>query len=112
MIPGAYLSEKEKIESQIQKLKDEARALQERHRGPAMENILKAMQEYEITPDEINNAWRSAQKTARRGQARTPVPPKYRNPATGQTWSGRGRMPRWLSEAKERGHSRDDFLIK
>lgn len=25
------------------------------------------------------------------------VPAKYRDPATGATWSGRGRMPRWLT---------------
>ncbi|NTX25707.1 H-NS histone family protein [Burkholderia pyrrocinia] len=27
---------------------------------------------------------------------RSPVKPKYWNPKTGVTWSGRGRMPRWL----------------
>jgi DNA-binding protein H-NS len=25
------------------------------------------------------------------------LPPKYRNPTTGQTWSGRGRMPLWMT---------------
>ncbi|WP_175948295.1 H-NS family nucleoid-associated regulatory protein [Burkholderia pyrrocinia] len=27
---------------------------------------------------------------------RLPNPPKYRNPATGATWSGRGREPNWI----------------
>jgi len=27
---------------------------------------------------------------------RAPLPPKYRNPATGETWSGRGRKPQWM----------------
>jgi DNA-binding protein H-NS len=27
---------------------------------------------------------------------RLPRPPKYRDPATGATWSGRGREPRWI----------------
>lgn len=26
------------------------------------------------------------------------LPPKYRDPATGKTWSGRGIMPTWLRE--------------
>lgn len=36
---------------------------------------------------------------------------KYRNPSTGQTWSGRGLRPRWLVQAIEAGQSPEDFLI-
>ncbi|CAB3758712.1 H-NS histone family protein [Paraburkholderia humisilvae] len=35
------------------------------------------------------------------------VPPKYRDPASGKTWSGRGRTPLWM-----RGDDRDAFLIR
>ena len=34
------------------------------------------------------------------------VQAKYRDPASGQTWTGRGRAPRWLD-----GKNKDDFLI-
>lgn len=112
MIPNDYLSEKEKIEKEIERLKADARALAERHRAPALESIVRAMQEYDISPEEITAAWRSATKATRRGSPRQVVPPKYRNPATGQTWSGRGRTPRWITEAEKQGRSRDDFLIK
>jgi len=37
---------------------------------------------------------------------------KYRNPHTGETWSGRGRMPKWLALAEEQGRGRDRFLAK
>lgn len=41
------------------------------------------------------------------------VPPKYRNPAnTKQTWTGRGKRPRWLAELVSAGKKVDDFLIK
>src|SRR5690625_1656377 len=111
MIPGTYLSEKEKIEKEIQKLKDDARALVERHRGPALESILRAMREYDITPQEVASAYKKANKTTRQGSKRT-VPPKYHDPDTGQTWTGRGRTPRWLVAAEEQGRHRDEFLIK
>lgn len=111
MIPGTYLSEKEKIEKEIQKLKDEARALQERHRAPALDSIVRAMLEYDISLQDVSAAYNSATKTSRRGSKQT-VAPKYRDPATGQTWSGRGRTPRWLTAAEEHGRHRDDFLIK
>ncbi|KLD73211.1 DNA-binding protein, partial [Xanthomonas hyacinthi DSM 19077] len=40
------------------------------------------------------------------------VPPKYRNPAdTTQTWTGRGKQPRWLAEQVAKGKKADDFLI-
>lgn len=35
------------------------------------------------------------------------VAPKYRDPETGNTWTGRGKAPKWLS-----GKSREDFRIK
>ena len=41
------------------------------------------------------------------------VSPKYRNPAnTKQTWTGRGKRPRWLAELVAAGKKVDDFLIK
>jgi DNA-binding transcriptional LysR family regulator len=36
---------------------------------------------------------------------------KYRNPETGESWSGRGLRPRWLVVAQEAGRALDDFLI-
>ena len=37
---------------------------------------------------------------------------KYRDPRnSGSTWTGRGRMPRWLSEAIRAGGKREDFLV-
>lgn len=112
MIPGTYLSEKEKIEKEIQRLKDDARALVERHRGPALKSILQAMREYDISPEDIATAYRGTGKTTRQSGAKKTIPPKYIDPATGQTWTGRGRTPRWLTTAEEQGRHRDEFLIK
>jgi DNA-binding protein H-NS len=40
------------------------------------------------------------------------APPRYRNPAdSDQTWTGRGRQPRWIAEALASGRSLDDFKI-
>jgi DNA-binding protein H-NS len=40
----------------------------------------------------------------------TTVAPKYRGPG-GDTWAGRGAMPRWMAAAIKEGKKRDDFLI-
>ena len=39
-----------------------------------------------------------------------PVPVKFRGPDDA-TWSGRGRMPKWLSDAIARGKSKDEFAV-
>lgn len=41
------------------------------------------------------------------------VAPKYRNPANPtETWSGRGKQPRWLAAYTGNGRSVEEFLIK
>ncbi|MBR1280353.1 H-NS family nucleoid-associated regulatory protein [Bradyrhizobium sp. AUGA SZCCT0283] len=38
--------------------------------------------------------------------------PKYRNPAQpSETWSGRGKQPRWLTAALKTGHKIEEFVI-
>jgi len=47
----------------------------------------------------------------RRGTRRK-VKPKYRNPAdSSQTWTGRGKRPRWFSAALATGKREKDLLI-
>ena len=44
---------------------------------------------------------------------RKSVAPKYANPADlTDTWTGRGRKPRWVQAALDAGKSMDDLLIK
>src|SRR2546430_3725198 len=41
------------------------------------------------------------------------VLPKYCNPdKPSETWSGRGKTPRWLAAALKTGHSMDEFAIR
>jgi DNA-binding protein H-NS len=45
---------------------------------------------------------------------RRPYPkvlPKYRNPKGGETWTGRGKQPRWLTAQLKSGKKLNDFLI-
>ena len=40
-----------------------------------------------------------------------PTGVKYRNPKTGETWSGRGRPARWITELEAKGQKREKFAI-
>ena len=46
-----------------------------------------------------------------RGLKGRKVVPKYRDPKTGETWSGRGAPARWLTAYEKQGKKRDSFLI-
>lgn len=47
-----------------------------------------------------------------RGKSRGKVKPKFRNPADPmQTWSGRGKRPRWFHAALASGKKEKDLLI-
>jgi DNA-binding protein H-NS len=42
-----------------------------------------------------------------------PVVPKFRNPDDpSETWAGRGKQPRWLTEQLRSGRKMDDFRIQ
>lgn len=54
-----------------------------------------------------------AQVYGRRRSGKTgKVPPKYRNPAGTETWSGRGKRPRWFVAALKSGKKEKDLLIQ
>lgn len=66
----------------------------------------------------FGTAGKTSGKTAKSGAkaARKPgkkVAAKYRNPANPkETWSGRGKQPRWLAALTAKGKKQEDFLIK
>ncbi|MCC2597508.1 H-NS histone family protein [Pusillimonas sp. MFBS29] len=117
-----YSALKQKIEKEIVKLQKQAQALQAKQRGPVITSIIRSMREYDITPEDIAAAYK--QKTTPRTSTATrttkaaagpavkrTVPAKYRHPETNETWTGRGKAPRWITNAEAEGKSRDQFLI-
>jgi DNA-binding protein H-NS len=68
-----------------------------------IERVLEIVAEYALTPDDVFGR-RRGKRGAVGGQ---PVAPKYQDPKTGATWSGRGREPGWI-----KGKKRDRFLIQ
>lgn len=48
----------------------------------------------------------------KRGGKTGKVAPKYRNPKGTETWSGRGKRPRWFLAALKSGKKEKDLLIK
>lgn len=86
------LAQKEAIEQQI-------KALRKSERLEAISKVREVIAAFDISAEELFG--RKAK--ASRGK----VAPKYRDPVSGKTWTGRGRAPRWLD-----GRNPGDFLIR
>lgn len=48
----------------------------------------------------------------KRAGSKRKVAAKYKNPAGPETWSGRGKHPRWFNAALKAGKKEKDLLIK
>lgn len=89
------------LTAQLEKLHKEVAAAREKEIAQAIADIKEKIAEYDITAEELGFSSRPA------GARKKPLPARYMNPRTGETWSGRGRAPGWLA-----GKNRDRFLIK
>ena len=103
------LAQKAALEKQIAEF-------QKAQRGDAISKVKALMAEYGLTLADIGSkaaAAAPAPAAAAPKAAKVPikVAPKYRNPATGDTWSGRGLKPKWLSAALADGRSIADFAL-
>ncbi|MDO5623979.1 MAG: H-NS histone family protein [Pseudomonadota bacterium] len=68
----------------------------------AVTKVRNIVEEFALTQKDV---FPSGRKSAGPRTA-SKVAPKYRNPATGQTWTGRGKAPKWIE-----GQNREQFAI-
>ena len=125
------------IQSQIEKLQKQANDIKTREFDKTVQDILGKMRAFGISLKDLQpgkarksgkglgksgvvaakrvsgnvNGRVSGRGKGKGANAGVPVAAKYRGP-NGETWSGRGLMPRWLSALVSQGQTRDDFLIK
>ena len=72
----------------------------------AVKQVKALVTEYGLSASDVFPSSNSAKPVKTPVQARGKVAPKYRDPATGNTGTGRGRTPLWLT-----GHDKSKFLI-
>jgi len=65
----------------------------------AVAKVRALVAEYGLTAQDVFPSGRTAKAAGTKATVK--VAPKYRDPATGQTWTGRGKAPKWI-EGKDR----------
>ncbi|MDO4593308.1 MAG: H-NS histone family protein [Comamonadaceae bacterium] len=89
------LKQREELEKQIQ----DAR---KRELTEAVSKVRSLVEEFDLTPADVFPPARGA----RASSAGSKVAPKYKNPETGETWTGRGKAPKWIQD-----QDREKFAI-
>ncbi|MDD2923598.1 H-NS histone family protein [Rhodoferax sp.] len=99
------------IQNQIALLQKQADELKAKEFDKTVQEILAKMEAFGITLDDLQGGKARGRKvTNKPGKSSNPAPAKYRGP-NGETWSGRGLMPRWLAALVAQGQSKESFAI-
>ena len=80
-------------------------------RANVIQQIRTLMAEHGITVADLSAKVGRPAMAAPSGEPVRKVAAKYRNTATGETWSGRGLKPKWLTAAIEGGRKLEDFAV-
>jgi DNA-binding protein H-NS len=88
-------------------LEQEIEATQKRERNDALGKVRSLMAEYGLTVADL--AGKTSVKPS--STSGNKVAAKYRNVATGDSWSGRGLKPKWLTAALATGKQLSDFAV-
>ncbi|KAF7961767.1 DNA-binding protein [Cupriavidus sp. UYMU48A] len=89
------MSQKQALEAQLEQVRaNEVAGVIEKIRG--------LMADYGLTAEDIAKRRRGRPAGAATSKPKSEIPPKYLDPKTGRTWSGRGRQPAWLGKNPKR----------
>ena len=101
---GINMSTYKELQHQIERLQKEADQARKTELSNAIADIQSKMREFGISPEDLGFGVRKRMAVK---AVRKPVAPKYRNDDTGETWSGRGKPPKWMA-----GRDKAQFLIR
>jgi DNA-binding protein H-NS len=108
------LSQRASLEQQQAELERQIAEARRAERAGVLAQIKSLMAQHGVTLAELGSAGRAARGSAKPGSGSgsgSKVAPKFRNAATGDTWSGRGLKPKWLQSAIAGGRKLEDFKI-
>ncbi len=103
----------EVLRRKIRELQAKAEKL-EKAEKPGIKQLRAVLKKYRLGAEEVKIALNGSARTGRGSKlAGRKVKPKYRNPdKRSETWTGRGRMPLWMTALVKKGKKPDDFLIE
>lgn len=105
------LAKKAALEKQSAELDKQLQDARRAERAGVIAQVKSLMAEHGLTLADLGSGKASASGKAPSASAGRKVAPKYRNTATGETWTGRGLQPKWVQAAVASGKKLEDFAI-
>jgi len=108
------IDQKSQLLDQVAEIDKQIAQAQSEHRNTAIAEIRALMSKAGLSLADITGAGPSEAPVRKRRAAAektSKVAAKYRDAETGNTWSGRGLKPRWLTAALAAGKTIEDFAI-
>lgn len=85
---------------------------QREEKSSAIAQVKALMAQHGLTMADLSARTSPGPRAAKGSRAGTKVAAKYRDPASGREWTGRGLKPTWLRNALATGKTLQDFAIK
>ena len=109
------MSQKAALEKQAAALQEQIEKARRSEREAVLNQIRSLMAEHGIELSELGGGGKAAKGAARKAQKTDKggrkVAAKYRDPSTGDSWSGRGLQPNWLKARLSEGRKLEDFAL-
>jgi DNA-binding protein (histone) len=133
-IQGTTMATLSDLNRKIAKLQQQANAIKNKERKGIISQIRQAIVDYDLTFEDLFSADGSVVRQGRRpgsgrqvskisdginkprrgrpvgSKSHKPVPIRYRD-NEGNTWTGRGKQPKWLRHLIEAGHDISEFKV-
>lgn len=104
-----------KLKTELAKIEKAIETAEARDRQAALDKVRSVAKQHGFELAELVDTTGASgrRRGAKSARPKAKVAPKYRNPNDpSQTWSGRGRTPRWMQEHVDAGGSREDLGIQ
>ena len=100
-------------EAKVNELREQLAQQKNNERAQAVSSAKELIKTFQLSAADLGLSGKKspARKEVLHADKRATVAPKYRDPATGKTWTGRGKTPGWMTSELSAGRSKQDFLI-
>ncbi len=103
------LKQKQELAAKLASLEKQIEDARREERADVISKIHAMMAEHDIRISDLGG--RPGKRKSSASTAGRKLPAKYRDPATGDSWTGRGIRPKWLQAKLESGRKLEDFAV-
>lgn len=97
------------LQQKIAELQNQAEELRKREIAEVITDVKQKISAYGLTAADLGLS--GGRDSSPQQKAKIVLKAKYRDPATGESWVGRGATPKWMRTYLDAGRSKEEFLI-